>query len=81
MPLTNDDFCLGTHSRGVLQPKCPFPQGSVRAWSWWKGQRSPEPESPDPGEALAKLLRDGPQGHNMTELARDMRITEAGFDD
>lgn len=74
MPITNDDYCLGTHSRDQRFPRCPFPQGSVRAWSWWKGQRSSSPIKPDGYEGVMRLLAEGPQGHNMAELMRDIRI-------
>lgn len=71
MPMTNDDFCLGARSRGAPWAKCPFPESSMRAWSWWKGYLSAERVKPDGQVALQKLARDGVQGHNMKELAQD----------
>lgn len=74
MPMTNDDYVAGCRARreqeaGGKTAVCPFRTGDLRGASWLKGFLAVPKPKPDGAQALAKLAKDGVQGHNMAEIA------------
>ena len=73
MPLTNDHYCEGVAARrsassGELT-KGPYPTGSIEGWAWTRGFLAEPRTRKGPEEAIARIAREGVQGHNMREIA------------